>query len=399
MILHVDMDAFYASVEQRDRPELRGKPVIVGGPVESRGVVSAASYEARKFGVHSAMPTAVARRLCPDGILVPVRMRHYAAISRQIRLILESFTPLVEPLSLDEAFLDVTGTAQLFGPPREVARAIKQRICAETNLIASVGVAPKKFLAKLASDVGKPDGLVVVEPDKVHEFLAPLPVGRIWGVGAKAERRLHQLGFRTIGQIASAPQQVLVDHFGESGRHFHELARGLDDRVVVPDWKATSISSETTFPSDIADRELLRSWLLELTDQIAGRLRYARMRAHTIEIKVRSSDFQTHTRSMTLGNATDLTDEVWKAVSELFDGRVSDSVLPARLIGVGATKLERDAPMQRLLFDEESRLKQHAVDHASDKIRERFGDDAIRRAAVLRSEAQKPAIDKHTDTD
>jgi DNA polymerase-4 len=229
----------------------------------------------------------------------------------------------------------------------------------------------------------------MVEPGKIHEFLAPLPVGRIWGVGAKAERRLQQLGFRTIGQLAAAPEQLLRDHFGESGRHFHELARGLDDRVVVPDWQAKSISSETTFPYDIADRALLRSWLLELTDQVAARLRGSKTRANTIEIKVRSSDFQTHTRSVTLDNPTDVTDAVWKAVAELFDRRIPNSVLPARLIGVGATKLERDAPLQRLLFEDGSHVKQHSVDTASDKIRERFGDGAIRRAGVLRGSPEQ----------
>ncbi|HEV3118005.1 MAG TPA: DNA polymerase IV, partial [Gemmataceae bacterium] len=202
MILHVDMDAFYASVEQRDRPELRGRPVIVGGSAESRGVVCAASYEARKFGVHSAQPTATARRLCPQAIFLPVRMEEYARISRQIREIFFSFTPLVEPLSLDEAFLDVHGCEPLFGPAPQIARRLKDRIRDEIRLIASVGVAPNKFLAKLASDISKPDGLLVVEEDKVRDFLGPLPVSRIWGVGAKGEKRLHQLGLRTIGALA-----------------------------------------------------------------------------------------------------------------------------------------------------------------------------------------------------
>jgi len=210
-------------------------------------------------------------------------------------------------------------------------------------------------------------------------------------VGAKAEHRLHELGFRTIGQLAAAPQQILIDHFGESGRSFHLLARGIDDRFVVPDWASKSISSETTFPRDIADREVLRSWLLELTDQVAARLRSSGIRAHTIEIKLRSSDFRTHTRSTTLGDPTDVTDEVWRAAAELFDRRIPNSILPARLLGVAATKLERAAPLQRLLFDEASRLKQHAADHTSDKIRERFGDDAIRRAgALLRPPSRNP---------
>jgi DNA polymerase-4 len=263
---------------------------------------------------------------------------------------------------------------------------------AETNLIASVGVAPNKFLAKLASDAGKPDGLVVVEPGRIDEFLAPLPVGRIWGVGAKAERRLHELGLRTIGQLAAAPQQILIDHFGELGRYFSDLAHGIDSRAVVPDWQAKSISSETTFPNDIADRTVLRSWLLELSDQVSARLRSAECCAHTIEIKVRSSDFQTHTRSTTLSEPTDVSGEVWRAAAELFDHRIPHSILPARLLGVGAAGLMRHAPVQRLLFDEASRQKQYAADHASDEIRERFGDDAIRRAGVLmRSSKTNPA--------
>lgn len=383
MILHVDMDAFYASVEQRDRPELRGQPVIVGGSAESRGVVSAASYEARKYGVHSAMPTAVARRLCPHGVFLPVRMEHYATISRQIRGILQSFTPLVEPLSLDEAFLDVRGCERLFGPAPEIGRTIKRRIWEETELVASVGVAPNKFLAKLASDVNKPDGFVVVEAEGVTDFLAPLPIGRLWGVGAKAEKRFHDVGVYTIGQLARLPEQVLIDHFGDSGKHYWQLAQGWDDRSVVSDWEAKSVSSETTFVRDIGEREVLRSWLLELTEQVAVRLRGVDARARTIELKLRSADFRTHTRSVTLADSTNLTDSIWGAVAELFERRIPDSLLPARLIGVGVSGIERGAVVQRQLFDEASRGKQHAADHASDAIRERFGDEAIRRGGVL----------------
>lgn len=221
-ILHVDMDAFYASVEQRDRPELRGRPVIVGG-VGPRGVVSAASYEARPFGVHSALPMAKARRLCPHGIFLPVRMAHYAQIARQLRDLFLSFTPLVEPLSLDEAFLDVRGCEGLFGPAPQIARTIKERVRAETGLTASVGVAANKFLAKLASDYGKPDGLVVVPPQQVTEFLEPLPVSRLWGIGDKSEKRLLALGIRTVGQLAALPEKILTIHFGEAGRHVWEL--------------------------------------------------------------------------------------------------------------------------------------------------------------------------------
>src|ERR1700684_4556571 len=233
-ILHVDMDAFYASVEIRDQPHLRGRPVIVGG-IGNRGVVCAASYEARPCGVHSAMPMATARRLCPQAVFLPVRMQHYAEISKQIRTIFHSFTPLVEPLSLDEAFLNVHGCEGLFGPVPEIARQIKDRIRVETGLVASVGIAPNKYLAKLASDYGKPNGFVVLPPEKVKEFLSPLPVSRIWGVGAKGEKRLHEMNIRTIGQIAALPEKVLSDRFGEMGRHIWHLANGQDDRTVVPD--------------------------------------------------------------------------------------------------------------------------------------------------------------------
>jgi DNA polymerase-4 len=374
------MDAFYASVEQRDHPELRGKPVIVGGPAESRGVVSAASYEARAFGVHSAMPTATARRLCPHGFFLPVRMSHYAQVARQIRAILLGFTPLVEPLSLDEAFLDVRGCEGLFGPPPEIARQIKLRVRRETGLVASVGVAGNKFLAKLASDLGKPDGLVVVEPGRVRDLLHPLPVGRLWGVGAKAEKRLHALGVRTVGQLAALPERVLVDHFGESGRHMHELAHGQDERPVVPDEQARSVSTETTFARDIGDREALRGWLLELAEHLGQRVRHLAVRARTVELKARTSDFRTYVRSVTLDEPTDLTEEIWRVAAGLFEARVPEEWLPLRLLGVGVSGLVRDGAVQGHLFDGLWRDKQRALDQAVDAIRAQFGADAIRRA-------------------
>jgi DNA polymerase-4 len=381
-ILHVDMDAFYASVEQRDRPELRGQPVIVGGSAERRGVVSTASYEARRFGVHSAMPTATARQLCPKGVFLPVRMAHYAQISRQIRQILLSFTPLVEPLSLDEAFLDVHGCEGLFGPAPEIARQIKERIRTETGLVASVGVAPNKFLAKLVGDLAKPDGLAVLPADRVAEFLAPLPVGRIWGVGAKAEKRLNALGVRTVGQLAELPERVLAGHFGEAGRHLWALANGRDDRRVVPDREAKSISSETTFARDLDDREVLRGILLDQVEQVAGRLRQHRLRARTVELKVRSSDFRTRNRSLSLAEPSDVTEEIWRAAGALFGRAVTADMLPVRLLGVGATKLTRRAAVQGLLFDDD-RPRHRAVDKAVDKIRQQFGGRAIRRGSRL----------------
>ncbi len=377
-ILHVDMDAFYASVEQRDRPELRGRPVIVGG-VGNRGVVSAASYEARRFGVRSAMPIATARRLCPQAVFLPVRMYEYTKVARQIREILLAITPLVEPLSLDEAFLDIQGYEPLLGPAPAIARQIKERIRSETGLTASVGVAPNKFLAKLASDHGKPDGYVIVPPDRVTEFLAPLPVARLWGVGAKCEKRLNALGVHTIGQLAALPQKVLAGHFGKAGRHLWELAQGRDERKVTPDREAKSISTETTFSQDIGDRIVLRAWLLDLVDELAGRLRKEGVRARTMELKLRSSDFSTRTRSLSLPEATDVTDSLWRATVQLFERSLTDEMLPLRLMGVGASNLARGGMVQGQLFGDEERKRGETLDRTIDAIRTRLGSGAIRR--------------------
>lgn len=389
-ILHVDMDAFYASVEQRDRPELRGQPVIVGG-LSGRGVVCAASYEARPFGVKSAMPMATARRLCPQAVFLPVRMQHYVAVSRQIRDVMFSFTPLVEPLSLDEAFLDVQGCEGLFGPPPEIAYKLKTSIKSETGLTASVGVASNKFLAKLASDHGKPDGLVVVAANRIAEFLNPLPVGRIWGVGAKAEKRLHAFGIKTIGQVAVLPEQAVVENFGEMGAHIWRLAHGQDTREVVPDRDAKSISSETTFAQDIDDRETLRMWLLDLTDHLASRLRHVGIKARTVELKIRSSEFQTRHRARGLPQATNLTEMLWQTAQEIFEQGVTDDLLPVRLLGVGATRLTRDPIVQRDLFDGGERARQQSLDETIDAIRKQHGSAAVRRGTFLgRSKDAEP---------
>jgi DNA polymerase-4 len=380
-ILHVDMDAFYAAIEQRDRPELRGKPVIVGGSPASRGVVCAASYEARVFGVHSAMPAAMAHRLCRDGVFLPPRMSYYATVGRQIRAILSDFTPLVEPLSLDEAFLDVRGCTELFGPALHIAQHIRTRIRRELDLVASVGVAPNKFLAKLASDMSKPDGLVEIEPERVAEVLAPLPVSRVWGVGARAEQRLRLLGIQTIGQLAAFPEKILREHLGKWGTHLHHLAQGRDERPVIPDEDARSVSTETTFAHDIGDRQVLRAWLLELVEQLGQRLRHVQARARTLDLKIRSADFQTFHRSVTLGEPTDVTEVLWKGFVDLFDHRVPGPWLPIRLLGVGAAGLVRGPHRQGNLFDDGWQHRQRTLDQTVDRIRELFGRDAMRRAA------------------
>jgi DNA polymerase-4 len=386
MILHVDMDAFYASVEERDHPELVGKPVIVGGSAEGRGVVCAANYVARHYGVHSAMPAVTARRLCPQGVFLPVRMDHYAKVSREIREIFDRFTPLVEPLSLDEAFLDVTGSEGLYGPSADIAKRIKQEIRSQARLVASVGVAPNKFLAKIASDLEKPDGFVVVDPQRVQEFLDPLPVGRLWGVGKVSGKAFEKLGITTIGQLRRLPVETLEGHFGKSGRHFWQLAHGVDDRRVVPDRDAKSISHETTFARDIRDIEILRAWLMELTEQVARRLRHYRLVGQTVQLKLRFADFQTITRRKTLEEPTNITEEIWQAAAELLTRRVENTPSGARhqavrLLGVGMTGLENESSRQGNLFDDGRRVKQQKLDQVTDKIRDRFGASSLRRAA------------------
>ena len=391
MILHCDMDAFYASVEERDRPELIGKPVIVGGSPEKRGVVSAANYVARKYGIHSAMPAVTARRLCPQGIYLPPRIDYYAEVSRQIREIFERFTPLVEPLSLDEAFLDVTGSESLFGPAVEIGKKIKQAIRRELRLVVSVGVAPNKFLAKIASDLKKPDALVVVDADKVQEFLDPLPVERLWGVGRESSKVFQRLGIRTIAQLRQCPLDTLQARFGSSGEHLWDLAHGRDQRPVVPERDAKSISNETTFERDISDMDVLRAWLVDLVEQVGYRLRRHGLRGRTMHLKVRFADFSLITRSQTLPEPTDITDELWRTADELLCKRLPAGHLPVRLLGMGASGLDDTRTVQGLLFDQDSRRKQARLDSVADQLKERFGTEALRRASSLeRGEKPQP---------
>ena len=383
MILHCDMDAFYASVEERERPELVGKPVIVGGSPEKRGVVSAANYVARRYGVHSAMPAVTARRLCPQGIFLPPRIDYYAEVSRQIREIFQRFTPLTEPLSLDEAFLDTTGSENLFGPAVEIGRKIKQAVREETRLVVSVGVAPNKFLAKIASDLKKPDGFVVVEPGQVQEFLDPLPVERLWGVGRQGTKVFQQLGIRTIGQLRRWPLDALKDRFGSGGEHLWQLAHGIDDRPVVPEREAKSISHETTFELDIDDLEVLRAWLLELTEQVGWRLRRHGLRGRTVQLKVRFADFSTITRSQTLPDPSNITEELWQAADAILCRRLPTGHLPVRLLGMGVSGIDTSPLTQGLLFDQDERRRQADLDAAIDRAKGRFGTSALRRASSL----------------
>jgi len=391
MILHVDMDAFYASVEERDRRELVGKPLIVGGTPEGRGVVAAANYAVREFGVHSAMPTATALKLCPEAVVLRPRMEDYARVSAEIRKIFCRYTPLVEPLSLDEAFLDVTGSQGLFGSAVEIGRAIKNEIRTAVDLVASVGVAPNKFLAKIASDLDKPDGFVVVDPDRIQEFLDPLPVGRLWGVGRVTGQVFKQMGVNTIAELRRLPAETLHRRFGSSGEHFWKLAHGIDNRSVIPDRDAKSLSHETTFASDISDRDLLRAWLLELTENVARRLRRHELRGRLVQIKVRYSNFQTITRSQKLSEPTNSTDELWKATAELFSTGLPGGRRPVRLLGMGVSGIERSRLSQRTLF-EHGRQQRGQLDAVADDIQKRFGSDALRRGSHLQ---HKTALHKH----
>lgn len=381
-ILHVDMDAFFAAIEQRDRPELRGRPVLVGGDPHGRGVVSAASYEARSFGCHSALPMAQAVRLCPQAVIIRPRMGRYAEVSRQVFEILEQFTPLIEPLSIDEGFLDVTGTERLFGPAEQTARELRRRICAETGLTASVGVAPNKFLAKLASDLQKPDGLVVVPPDGVQDFLDPLPIERLWGVGKATLKRFEQLHVQTFADARRLTVAELRRHFGETGEHFYHLVRGDDQRPVVPDRQARSISHEQTFATDVADLEYLRSVLLSQTEDVARRLRRHTLLARAVTIKIRRPDFQTITRRATLAAPTDQTALLWQAAAGLFDTWVRGGVHPVRLLGVGVSQFVTGQGQQLPLFDADTARRSRSLDHTIDQIRERFGRDAISRGSA-----------------
>ncbi len=382
MILHVDMDAFYASVEERDRPELQGKPLIVGGAKESRGVVAAANYEARKFGVHSAMPAREAFRRCPELISVRPRIDLYARISREIREIFFRYTPLVEPLSLDEAFLDVTGCDKLFGSGPEIARKIKADILNETHLVASVGVAPNKFLAKIASDLEKPDALVVVDKKRIQEFLDLLPVGRIWGVGKVTGTHFEKLGVRTIRDLRLLDAAVLNSQFGSQGEQFYNLARGIDSRKVVPDREAKSISHERTFEVDIADRDTLNACAMELTEQVARRLRRQRFQTRTVHLKVRFANFQTITRSYTMETPTNVTSVIWSHVSRMMNLAIPD-LQGVRLIGVGTSQFAHPGKIQKSLFSDDDSTKQKRLDSVADMIQDKFGLDSLARGTGM----------------
>ena len=384
MIIHADMDAFFASVEIRDQPELKDKPVVVAGQPGQRGVVAAANYIARQFGVHSAMPTVTALKRCPELIILPGRMALYSKVSSQIHAIFSRYTPLIEPLSLDEAFLDVRASEALFGKTVDIARRIKREIQEELDLVVSVGVAPNKFLAKIASDLEKPDGFVVVDASNVQAFLDPLPVSRLWGVGKVTEQQLHDLNIHTIAELRRLPADKLTRRFGQLGEHLWQLAHGQDDRTVSAEREAKSLSHETTFAQDISDPDVLRSVLFNLTEQVACRMQSQALRGCRVHLKLRFADFRTITRVHSLQSHTDATAELWSTVSQLFNKVFPDKPPAIRLIGMGVSGFNADlAPAQLTMFDQPM-AEANKVDKLADDINNRFGNTLLSRARGLR---------------
>ncbi len=379
-ILHLDLDAFFVAVERLDNPALCGLPVLVGGRPEVRGVVASASYEARAYGVHSAMPSAQALRLCPQAILLSGHRGRYVEMSRGVMAILAEYTPLLEPISIDEAFLDVTGTADHYGPPGDLACAIQSRIDRELGLSASLGVATNKLIAKIASDFRKPHGITVVPPGREAEFLAPLPIRKLWGVGEVTGKELARLGIGRIGDLAQLSVETLRTRFGVQGEALWRAASGIDDSPVTPEHEVKSLSREETFAQDVADVVTLRRELLRLSDAVAARLRRHNFQARTVALKLRYGDFSTISRQATLGDATDAGPVIYAQVLALFDSAWQRG-RPVRLVGVGAANLTQPARQLRL-FEQED-LRQAQLDAALDRIRARFGERAIQRASLL----------------
>jgi DNA polymerase-4 len=405
LILHLDLDAFYAAVETLDRPELRGKPVIVGGS-ERRGVVAAASYEARKYGVHSAMPAATAKRLCPHGVFLPVRMPRYAEASDRVFAVYRRFTPLVEPLSIDEAFLDVTGCEKLFGSAREMARKIKEAVREETGLTVSAGVAPNKFLAKIASDLGKPDGLLVVDPGEEQAFLDPLPVGKLWGVGMVTGEALRRRGVRTIGELRALPRAEMARSFGAHGEHLHDLARGIDDRPVETEREAKSVGHEETYDRDLRERGAMRREILSLSQKVSERLRRGSVRGKTVTLKVKYRDFVQVTRAITLADPTDDGGAIYRCAVELLSA-TDAGTRPVRLLGVSVSRFEGKKEgisaerMEQVPLFGRPRAgagpavppdpeRKERLNRAVDRIREKFGPRGIVPGALPRNDTPIP---------
>jgi DNA polymerase-4 len=392
-ILHADLDAFYASVEMLDNPALRGKPVIVGGDPNARGVVSAASYEARAFGVHSAMPLRTAQRLCPQGVFLPGRFDRYHELSRQVMAIFAAYTPLVEPISLDEAFMDVTGSRAALGDGETIAGAIKQRVLDEAGLVVSVGVATNKLCAKVASDLRKPDALVVVPPGGEAQFLAPLPVTRLWGVGPQARQALSDYGVTTIGQLAALPEATLRRRFGTHGAELRLRSQGIDPSPVVPTHAPKSVGHELTFDHDVFDARRLETTLLDLAESVASRLRRHDLAAGAVQLKLRYEGFDTITRQAPLGRQVRESEPIY----ELGVTLLRKALAPGRAVRlIGLTAIHLSSAQQLTLFDAPGRTDR--ITESIDAVRKRFGDEAITRARLVgRADRRRPDFGMRPD--
>jgi len=388
VILHLDMDAFYAAVEVREDPSLAGKPLIIGHRGE-RGVVSTCSYEAREFGVRSAMPSVTAKRLCPQATWRAGRMSHYSAVSREIRSLMDGFSPLVEPLSIDEAFIDATGIASDLEAGAKMARRLKERIRDEQRLTASVGIAANKFLAKIASDMDKPDGLVVLSHESLPRKLWPLPVERLWGVGPRMAERIHGGGLRSIGDLLRVPLADLASLCGPGvAAHLQALARGEDDRPVVTGRRAKSISEERTYGKDLTDADRIDRAMLARAEGVARQLRRSGLVGRTVHLKVRTGDFTTWTRASTLAEATDLAEPIVAAARRLFVERIRLRGRGVRLLGVGVSGLEQSGSGQRPLFEDPVEQKTRRAALAADAVRRRMGEQSLTRARLIRPEEE-----------
>jgi DNA polymerase-4 len=389
-IIHIDMDAFFAAVEQRNHPEYKGKPVIVGADPKKgkgRGVVSTCSYEARKFGIHSAMPISKAYQLCPQGIYVQPHPGIYSKISAEILKIYYQFTDLVEPLSIDEAFLDVTGSTKIFGTAREIAMQIKKEIYQTQQLTASVGIAPNKYLAKIASDLDKPDGLVIVEENKIEEFLFPLDISHIWGAGKKTVEKFKMLGIKTIGDLARISKYDLEKRFGKMGIHFYNLAHGIDNREVITEQSAKSVSNEITFFEDVSDIKILDKTLFQLCEKVAYRLRKKSLKGKTIHLKMRYEDFETITRNRTLKSFTSNTETIHNVIKDLFTNNYEKGK-KVRLLGIGVSSFLDEIGYQLSLF-EKNMEDDNKLDVLGDLVKNKFGKSSILRAESLENKLNK----------
>jgi DNA polymerase IV len=386
IILHVDMDAFFAAIEQLDHPEFRGRPVVVGADPQGgkgRGVVSTCSYEARAFGIHSAMPVSKAYKLCPHAVYTFPRGKRYLQVSKKIMAVLEEFSPDVEPLSIDEAFLDISTSYKIFGSVKDAGLAVKRRIKEETSLNASVGIAPSKFIAKIASDLEKPDGIVIVDQGNEKQFLAPLHISRMWGVGKKTLPIMQNLGINTIGDLARYSQKDIIERLGKSGLHFWNLANAIDERNIERHVKAKSISKETTFYHDKANPDELRETLLYLCNELTREMRRKKYFGRTVTLKIRLEDFSTFTRSRTLSEMVNSCEQIQKHIEDMFVSFNRENKR-VRLLGVAVSHLQHESG-QINLFEKESE-NARKIDRLIDQVREKFGEKSITRASLVRTE-------------